>query len=287
MSWSPAFAHRRLVVNDVDLHYLVGGSGQTVLLVHGFPQHSWLWRPIANALTNEFKVIVPDLRGMGGSSIPPTGYDAQTVSTDLTAILDAEHSDHVHLVGYDIGGACTTYLAYVQPERVRTLTLVEYAPPGYGFEYGFQPTPNWQSWQLSFFTQPDVAVRFLQGQERELLSWYFWHWAANPHAVTQADFELYVRELQKPGGLRGGFEHFAAVFENQPLFQAIPPHGIPVPSLGVGGEYGTQAFPANALNQLTTGAEQVVIPGAGHWIVEEQPEALLAALTDFWRKLSQ
>ena len=77
-----------------------------------------------------------------------------------------------------------------------------------------QPVRDWQSWQLAFFTVPDVAVQFIAGKERELLAWYFWHWSYNPDAIDQADFEVYVRQLQKPGALRAGLSYFASVFDD-------------------------------------------------------------------------
>ena len=116
------------------------------------------------------------------------------------------------MVGYDHGGGTALAAAYLAPERVTKLSVLEYTPPGFGYEYGLVASPENVNWQLSFFTYPDIAVEFIAGQERALLSWYFWHWAYNPEAVEFDDFEIYVRQLEKPGALRGGMMHFASVF---------------------------------------------------------------------------
>jgi len=284
--FAPGFQHNRFRNGVLDQHYVIGGDGPLVVLIHGFPQHGWMWRRLAQDLSQQFTVLVPDQRGMGGSTITRSGYDKRTLAQDLRALVDHLGFETAHIVGYDVGGGTAIAYAFEYPAQTQSLTVLEYAPPGFGFEYGFQPTPDWQSWQLSFFTQPDVAVRFLQGQERELLSWYFWHWSANSQAVSQADFEIYVRELQKPGGLRGGFEHFAAVFEDQKLFAAYAQAKITAPVLAIGGEFGAQNYPVQAMSALATSAEGLVLASAGHWLVDEQPDQLSEALQKFLTKHS-
>lgn len=278
------FLHRTLSVGDVDLHAVELGQGEPVVLVHGFPQHWWMWRTLMRDLAAAgFRAIAYDQRGMGGSTITPAGYDKRTLAKDLAGLLDALGVPQAAVIGYDHGGGTALALAFDQPQRVTKLGVIEYAPPGYGYEYGLQPMRNWQSWQLAFFTQPDVAVQFIAGKERELLAWYFWHWSANPDAVDQADFEVYVRQLQKPGALRGGFAHFAAVFDDTELFKSYAGRRIEAPVLALGGERGAAGFPEGAMRQLARDVQGAVVSGAGHWIADEQPEALARMLTDFLR----
>jgi pimeloyl-ACP methyl ester carboxylesterase len=279
------FQHRTLTVGAVDLHVVELGAGEPVVLVHGFPQHWWMWRRLMRDLAaNGYRAIAYDQRGMGGSTIAPAGYDKRTLAQDLAGLLDAMGIAQAAVVGYDHGGGTALALAFEQPHRVSRLAMIEYAPPGYGYEYGLQPTRNWQSWQLAFFTQPDIAVQFIAGKERELLAWYFWHWSANPDAIDQADFEVYVRQLQKPGALRGGFSHFAAVFDDTEVFKSYAGRKLEAPVLALGGERGAANFVEGAMRQLAHRVQGSVVGNAGHWIADEQPAALARMLTDFLRE---
>jgi pimeloyl-ACP methyl ester carboxylesterase len=280
---TPGLAHHMVTRDGVDLHAVSLGQGPAVLLVHGFPQHRWMWRGTMQALAAKgLRAIAIDQRGMGGSSIPPVGYDKRTLAQDAAAVLDALGIGRAAAVGYDHGGGTAIALAFEAPQRVERLAVLEYAPPGYGYEYGLQASPANVNWQLAFFTQPDVAVQFIQGRERELLAWYFWHWAHNPDAVGQDDFEVYVRQLQKPGALRGGFMHFASVWDDMALFKAWGGGGkLAMPVLALGGARGAAGFPEMAMRQLATDVTGGVIADAGHWLAEEQPAALAARLAEF------
>jgi pimeloyl-ACP methyl ester carboxylesterase len=278
----PEFTHRTLTAGEVDLHVVDMGQGEPVILIHGFPQHWWMWRRLMRDLAEAgYRAIAYDQRGMGGSTITAAGYDKRTLAGDLAALLDLLEVEHAAVVGYDHGGGTAISFAFEYPERCRRLGVIEYAPPGYGYEYGLQPARNWQSWQLAFFTQPDVAVQFIQGRERELLAWYFWHWSANPDAVGQTDFEVYVRQLQKPGALRGGFAHFAAVFDDTEVFADYAERRISAPVLAIGGERGAGDFVAQAMGRLAEAVTGAVIADAGHWIADEQPQALADHLLRF------
>ncbi|MBY0507637.1 MAG: alpha/beta hydrolase [Bryobacteraceae bacterium] len=277
------FHHHRAVNGAVGLHAVSLGNGPAVVLLHGFPQHWWMWRQTMLRLAEAgYRAIAIDQRGCGGSDIPHGPYDKATLAGDVAAIMDALSVPAASIVGYDHGGGTALALAYTAPHRVEKLVTIEYAPPGFGYEMGLTAAPGNVNWQLAFFTHPDVAVHFIAGKERELLAWYFWHWAYNPDAVDQADFEVYVRQLQKPGALRGGMMHFASVFEDMAMFKHWAAAGpLTVPTLGIGGEIAAGVYGEIALKALAGDVRGAVIAGAGHWIAEEQPAALSACLIDF------
>lgn len=271
--------HHKTQVGDVLLHWVsVGDGAETVVLLHGFPQHWLMWRRVIPLLAERYTVVALDQRGMGGSSITRAGYDKKNLAADLFGLLTATGTGPVHLVGYDLGGGTAYAFASEHPELVRTLTIAEYAPPGYGYEYGMQPVRDWQSWQLAFFTVPDVAMTFIAGRERELLSWYFWHWSADPDAIDTADFERYVRELQKPGALRAGMEYFAAVFDDTEQVKVYAKTKLRMPVLAIGGAQGAAQFPEQAMMQLADHVTGKVLDGAGHWIADERPNELARLL---------
>lgn len=282
---SLALQHHRVIRDNVSLHAVSAGEGPALLLIHGFPQHWWMWRStIARLAGAGFRVVAIDQRGMGGSDIPASGYSKNSLAEDALAVLDALDIPSAVVAGYDHGGGTALAMAYIAPHRVSRLAVIEYAPPGFGYEMGLTAAPGNVNWQLAFFTNPDVAVQFISGKERELLAWYFWHWSHNPDAISQADFEIYVRQLQKPGALRGGFMHFASVFEDQELFRAwAAAVKLAIPALGIGGTAAAGAYPQMALQGLASDVRGLVIPDCGHWIVDEQPEALSSALAEFAR----
>jgi pimeloyl-ACP methyl ester carboxylesterase len=270
-------------IGDLNIHYLRAGEGKEVIaLLHGFPQHSHMWRKIIPLLAEKYTVIAPDGRGMGGSSIMPAGYDKRTMAEDLNALLDRLGHKEINLLGYDLGGGTAYAFASLFPERVKRLAFVEYAPPGYGYEIGMQPVRNWQAWQLAFFTVPDVAVQFIAGKERELLAWYFWHWSYNPEAVSQEDFEIYVRQLQKPGALRAGFSWFASVFDDAEQVKEFSARKLQMPVLALGGEMGASEFVLQGISPLAENVSGGVVKRAGHWVADEQPEELSRRLLEFF-----
>lgn len=149
------------------------------------------------------------------------------------------------------------------------MAVLGYAPPGYGCEYGLHASPANADWQRAFCTQPDVAVRFIQGRARKRLARYVWHWSHSPDAVGQADFEIYACQFQKPGALRGGFMHVAPVWEDMALLKAW------------GGARGAAQCPKMTMRACADQLTGTVIPGAGRWLAEEQPGLPHAALLDF------
>lgn len=274
--------YHTIKLSHMQMSYLQAGEGVPLLLLHGFPQHSHMWRKLIPELANHYLVIAPDLRGMGGSSILPGGYEKKTLAEDLRAFVEALKLDSLYLVGYDLGGGVAYAFTATYPDKVRQLAIIEYVPPGFGYEYGLQPVRDWQSWQLAFFTVPDVAVQFILGKERELLAWYFWHWSYNPEAVGQDDFEIYVRQLQKPGALRAGFSYFASVFDDLDYFKTLAQQKITIPVLALGGELGAGSFMVPGWQQLAEQVEGRVIPQTGHWIADEAPAVLIQELRHFF-----
>lgn len=264
-------------------HYVVSGSGEPLLLIHGFPQHWLMWKKIIPALSEHFTVIAIDQRGMGGSSITVSGYDKKTLAGDVNGLVDHLGYSQVSVAGYDLGGGTAYAFTRMYPGKVKKLSIIEYALPGFGYEYGFQPVPNWQSWQMSFFMVPDVAVQFIAGKERELLAWYFWHWSYNPEAISQEDFEIYVRQLQKPGALRAGFSHFAAYFEDAEMAKELSKTKLTVPVLALGGEKGAGNFVLQGMQHLGEDVSGGVVKGAGHWIADEQPRELANQFINFFK----
>jgi pimeloyl-ACP methyl ester carboxylesterase len=279
--------------NGLDVRYLrsggAGGVGKNVVLLHGQPQHSRMWLKVIPLLTARgYDVIAPDQRGAGGTTITRDGYDKATLADDLNSLLDrAGITEPIHLVGYDLGAGVAYAFAASRPERVARVAFLEFGLPGFGYEQAMQAAPDWHNgsnWHLSLFTLPDVAVQLLTGKERELLSWFFWHLSYDHGAVGPEDFELYVRELQKPGALRAMAEYYGQVWKdaetNHRLLEARGKLRMPV--LAVGGERSAGAWVAQLFAPVAGDVRGAVVERAGHWLADENPTGLAAVLLDFF-----
>lgn len=279
------FVHSRANVNGIQLHYRVGGTGSPVVLLHGWPQHSLMWHTVAPRLAQHHTVLVPDLRGAGGSSIPAAGYDKKSMAEDIVQLLQHLGHEQVDLVGYDLGAGVAYSLAAQHPERVRRLVVMEFGLAGFGYEQYLTPDPQWNSgsnWHLSLFTVPEVAEFAFRGRERELLSWFFWHLSCNPSAVSQEHFEQYVRDLSRPGALRAGIEYYAAVWRDARDNQELARNKLKMPVLALGGQHSAGPYVAALFQPVADNVRSGVVPEAGHWLADENPHAVAEQLLGFF-----
>jgi pimeloyl-ACP methyl ester carboxylesterase len=278
------FKHGRVTVEGKQIHYREGGQGATVLLLHGWPQHSLQWHTVAPLLAANYRVVAPDLPGCGGSSIPRTGYDKRTLAKDIKGLVDALALGPIKLVGYDHGAGVAYNYACANPSDVTHLIFVEYVLPGCGYERVLQPSPEWHTgsnWQLALFTVPDVAEFAFRGRERELLTWFFWHGACNPTAVAPAHMDEYVGQIAKPGALRAGIELYASVWRDLEINRENMSTKLSMPCLGIGGRYNAGEMVAKAMAPVAERISSAVVEHAGHWISDENPHGLARALREF------
>ena len=210
------------------------------------------------------------------------------MAEDLRQFLEGlEIAEPVSLAGYDLGAGVAYAFATANPERVARVAFMEFGLPGFGYEQAMQAAPDWHNgsnWHLSLFTLPDVAVQMLAGKERELLSWFFWHLSYDHQAIGADDFELYLRELQKPGALRAMAEYYAAIWTDaEDNKRLLANHGkLTLPVLAVGGERSAGPWVSQLFSPVAENVRGVVIERAGHWLADENPADLTDALITFF-----
>ncbi|HZG07365.1 MAG TPA: alpha/beta hydrolase [Allosphingosinicella sp.] len=278
-------AYRRADIGQgISMAYRELGSGEPVVLIHGWPQHSQMWHSIAPRIGERYHVIAPDLRGSGGTTVKGP-YDKAAMAGDVLRMMDLLQIGQARVVGYDLGAGVAYDLAARHPDRVRSLAFMEFGLPGFGYEHEMTAKADWHpgsNWHLSFFTVPDVAQWAFQGRERQFLGWIFGHIAMNPGAVSAEDFELYVRLLERPGSLRAGIEYYASVWQDSESNKALAERPLAMPVLGVGGEASAAGWVAEGLKSVASNVRGFVIPGAGHWLGDENPQAVADVLLDFF-----
>ena len=220
-------------VNGVRLRYLMGGQGSPVILLHGYAETGHMWRPIMPILAQRHTVIVPDLRGAGGSAKPAAGYDKKTMAVDIHELVSSLKLDRVSIVGHDIGLMVAYAYAAQFRETTERVVLMDAFLPGIG---------NWKDvwllrdlWHFHFYG--DVPLALVKGRERTYLE-HFWNdFAADrKHSVPEADRRLYARAYAQPGAMRAGFEYFRNFERDAADFARLGQTKLTMPMLVLSGE---------------------------------------------------
>ncbi|MFD5824077.1 alpha/beta fold hydrolase [Lentzea sp. NPDC060358] len=269
------FEHAYVEVNGVELHHVIGGEGPLVVLVHGWP-FSWIeFRELLPLLAARgFRVVAPDLRGSGDSSIPDGHWTKQDEADDLHALLRHLGEESAFVLGTDVGTMTVHAWAQKYPEDIARLVLSECFLPGFGLEEHLAGL-----WHFGFHAESEFAAKLVEGREEQYLSWFYPQMVRG--GITADDHADLLRTLTRPGGMRGGFEHYATVLEDGRNARA----GIKVevPVLVLHGEHG---LPSDVLldgaRAAATDVRAEIVPDAAHTYAADNPHATAEALTRFF-----
>ncbi len=274
----PSFRTQEIATDGATIHVRVGGQGPAVVLLHGFGDTGDMWAPVAAALAKDHSVVVPDLRGMGLSSHPETGYDKKTQARDIAQVLDCLKIDKAALVTHDIGNMVGYAFAALFPARVTRWIIIDAPLPGIGPWDEITRSPA--LWHFNF-RGPDVE-RLVKGRERIYLDRFWNELSANPKKIDEATRRHYAQLYGRPGAMHSAFNQFAAfaqdAVDNKELAQKGK-LGMPVLALGADHSFGTQM--AEIMRLVATDVTPGVIADSGHWVMEEQPEQTAAAIVKF------
>jgi pimeloyl-ACP methyl ester carboxylesterase len=158
-------------VNDITLHYVRGGSGPTLLLIHGFPQDWYEWRSVMPRLATTFTVIAVDLRGVGGSEAPRGGYDAATMAEDLHQLVETLQLGPVYVAGHDIGGWVAYAYARLHPKTTSGVMVLETLLPG--IEPFADAKVDVALWHGGFHMVPDLPEALVAGRQAIYFRYFF------------------------------------------------------------------------------------------------------------------
>jgi pimeloyl-ACP methyl ester carboxylesterase len=285
------FSHNTASVNGIQLHYVIGGQGDPVVLLHGWPETWYAWHKVMPALAKNYTVIAPDLRGLGDSSKPLTGYDGKTLAEDIHQLVTQLGFEKIFLVGHDIGSNVAYPYAAAHPTEVEKLVIMDVPPQGF-FPPALGPQVNGGPplWWLLFHQTPDVPELLTEGLEREYLSWHYQNLAYNRDAITEDAINEYVSRYSAPGAMRAGFEHYRAMPQDTIQNQNYSKTKLTMPVLALAGGYiptfgGNTSMPSlveYGMNQLAQNVTAITVPNSGHYIAEEQPDFLIKALNNFF-----
>jgi pimeloyl-ACP methyl ester carboxylesterase len=277
-SFPPEFSVRDVATNGATIHVRVGGRGPAVVLLHGFGDTGDMWAPLAAELAGEHTLVAPDLRGLGLSSKPEGGFDKKTQAGDVAGVLDALGLREAALVTHDIGNMVGFAFAALHPDRVKRFVIIDAPVPGVGPWEEILKNPL--LWHFRF-GGPDME-RLVAGRERIYLDRFWNDFAADPRRITEETRQHYAALYALPGAMHCAFAQFAAFDQDAIDNRALLAKGkLAMPVLALGGEKSFGLQMADIMRTAASDVEGGVIPGAGHWIMEENPRATTALVRGF------
>ncbi len=272
-----SFRTQNIQTDGAKLHVRVGGQGPAVVLLHGFGDTGDMWAPLAADLARDHTVVVPDLRGMGLSSRPAGGYDKRTQAGDIRSVLTALGIDRAAVVGHDIGTMVAYAYAARYPEKTEKLVVMDAPVPG---------IPPWDSivrlpalWHFDF-GGPD-AERLVAGRERIYLDRFWNEFAGDRTKIDEATRQHYAKLYARPGAMRAAFAQFTSIRQDAEDNKVAMAAKLGMPVLAIGGEKSFGANEAVVMRNAATDVTELVVPNAGHWLMEEATSATITAVRAF------
>ncbi len=273
----------RAEVNGIRLSYRIAGSGEPVVLLHGFPETSNAWRHVMPALAEHYTVIAPDLRGFGASDRPDSGYDKRTVAEDVHQLTQHLGLGPINLVGHDVGMMVAYAYACAFPDEVRRLVLMEAALPGLGLEKLYDADKYPRMYHLPLFEAPNgLAEALIAGREKMFVRHFMQQQAYNVSALEENVLDQYADNLAAPGSLRAGIAYFRAHKLDAKHNRENSRKKLEMPVLTIGGTASFGADLEGEIQPLASQMRAVMIDHCGHYLAEEQPERIVDELVRFF-----
>ena len=273
-----AVASRRAQVDGVSLHYLTAGHGPPLLLLHGYAETSRMWRPIIPVLAKKFRVIAPDLPGIGDSGIPADGLDMKSAATRIHALVRSLGVEKARVVGHDIGLMVAYAYAAQFPAEVEKLVVMDAFLPGVtGWEAIYNNPGIWH-----FRFNGPTPEKLVQGRERIYFE-HFWNdFAAHgTRSIPEADRKAYTAAYSRPGRMRAGWAYFVSFQNAARDFALLAGTKLTMPVLAIGGEKANGEALGQQAKLVATNVKVVVLKDTGHWVLEESPKETTDALVNF------
>jgi pimeloyl-ACP methyl ester carboxylesterase len=270
-------------LDEVSLHFVTAGEGFPVVLLHGIPQSWYEWRYIIPILAKKYKVIAPDLRGLGDSTRPIGGYDKKTMGNDVWMLLSKHLGiKEFYLVGHDWGGPAAFSIAAHHPEAVRKLVILDVTIPGDGAEM----SQGGRRWHHPFYRTPYLPEALCAGREELILNWFFENYGFRANCISEEDKQEYYRTYKKLGAFRAMLELYRAfgtdVEDNKKILAERGKLKMPVLALGGDKSFGRGLETIDSLKRVAEDVRGGLIANCGHWVSEEAPEFVAEEILKFF-----
>jgi pimeloyl-ACP methyl ester carboxylesterase len=264
-------------VNGIRMHYVRAGSGPLVVLVHGWPQTWFAWHGIIPRFASRYTVIAVDLRGCGQSQRTEGGYDKRTIAEDLRALISHAGFREAYVVGHDMGGKASYFLAHLYPDAAAKLVLVDCLLPG---------TENLDAlhggaWHYGFHMAKDFPEMLTNGREREYIAAQIKAWSYKKDAISNVSIDEFARHYATTGVMTAGFNYYRGLKEDALFAETFRARKLKMPVLAIAGKFGVGDKLADALSKESDQLTRVIALDSGHFVVEESPEFFVKEVSQF------
>ena len=266
--------HRFVDVDGLRVHVAEAGDGPPVLLLHGWPQHWYMWRGVIERLAPQFRLIVPDLRGFGWTEAPGEGYDPETFAADQVALLDALEIESASVIGHDWGGFTCFLLGLGAPDRVDRMVALNTPHPWADVNPRLL-LQAWRSWYAAANALPVLGHRL--SQSGHIVSWMLSHGNVGDPFPDRG--EIYRDRLRDPARAQATvslYRYYMRAFAQAPR-SPYRAERLSVPTLLLFGQRDLFVSP-DLLDGGDTHADDLhieLVPDAGHFIADQKPELVL------------
>jgi pimeloyl-ACP methyl ester carboxylesterase len=288
----PGFTNHYATVNGMQLHYVTGGSGMPLICLPGWPQTWYSYHPVARQLAKAYRVIIVDIRGMGSSEKPASGYDKKTMATDIRELIRHLGLTKVHLMGHDIGGMVAMSFAFNYPELTEKLIVLDGSHPGEGIlQMPLIPSPGTfaekmdahrpYAWWMGFNQVKGLPEQLLEGRFHYLQDWLFHYVMLDDSKMTPFEREVYAAAYNEAESIRASnawYQTFTQDIEDAKTYPQLP-----MPVLGIG-SYISYGYMQMGLPYVANDVNVIGILDSGHYLYEEQPQQVVDAVLRFLGK---
>jgi len=285
----PGFNNHYLTVNGLSLHYVEGGQGMPLICLPGWPQTWYSYHPIAQQLATRYRVIIVDIRGMGSSEKPQSGYDKKTMAKDILELVIQLGLSKVHLMGHDIGGMVAMSFAFNFPDYVEKLIVADGAHPNEGMmQMPLLPAPGAfgekmdanmpYPWWMGFNQVKGLPEQLLQGRFHFLLDYLFNYVMIDEHKMTPFDRAVYASVYDEPESIRAAnawYQSFGQDIEDSKSYDQL---SMPVLAIG---SYVSYNYMKLGMPYMASKVEIIGILDSGHYLFEEKPNDIVNEVFKF------
>jgi pimeloyl-ACP methyl ester carboxylesterase len=256
------------------------GNGEQVLLISGFPQTRHSWNKLIPLLSQDFQTVPADLPSFGDSGILSCPATTENVARVFHEFVAINVRTPLHVVAHDFGAWVAYTWALLFQNDFKSLTLMEAGIPGVTLTNDVQVSDYRRKWQFIFQLLPDLPAQLTEGKEDIYVGWWFKNKVHNRGAVPAQDVAAYVSAYARKGRMDAAFDYCRNIVEDMEFNKKHFKSKMPVRLLAVGGQYSIPNM-GDSLKPYFENVTSLVIPDAGHFVPEEQPEALAKSLRAF------
>jgi len=285
----PGFTNQYAIVNGVRLHYVDGGSGTPLICLPGWPQTWYSYRSVALTLAKTYRVIIVDIRGMGSSEKPASGYDKKTMATDILELIQQLGLSGVHIMGHDIGGMVAMSFAFNYPQFTKKLIVLDGSHPSEGMmqmpllpaEGTFKTKMDANmpyAWWMGFNQVKELPEKILEGRFQYLMDWLFKYVMIDESKMNVFERALYASVYNEAESIRASnawYQTFTQDIEDAKLYPQLA-----MPVLGIG-SYVSYNYMKMGLPYVANNLKVIPVLESGHYLFEEKPEQVLDAVFHF------